>query len=227
MEAALAGALEGLARYETYVYVLLGLIGVWCGVVIQRAFRRLEDTPFGLERAEAEQARTQGVIGLAVLMLLAGGVFWLTRYGAQALAGSVQPTAVPTVVTTPTPITGTGVVTVDQGGCNDALRISQPADGTLINTTTEILGTANTPNLAFFTLELSGAATSGNWVTINVRTAAVVNGKLVDTFSPNPYTPGYYAMRLTAYDNDGEASPPCLVAVQLDRPGQPTAPPVP
>lgn len=227
MEAALASALEGLARYETYVYVLLALIGVWCVVVIQRAFRRLEDTPFGLERAEAEQSRMQGVIGLAVLMLLAGAVFWSTRYGAQALAGSARPTAVPTVITTPTPITQEGVVTVDRSGCGATLSISQPADGTVVNTTTEILGTANTPNLAFYTLELSGAATRGNWVTINVGTTAVENGRLVNSFSPNPYTPGSYAMRLTAYDNDGQASTPCLVGVQLDRPIQPTAPPVP
>lgn len=227
MEAALVSALEWLARFETYVYIGLALVAVWCVVIIGRAGRRLDDTTFGIERAEAEGARTQAVVALAVILLLAGGLFWSTRYGVNALSGSIAPTAAPTVVVTPTPITDPGTVKVDRSGCNETLQISQPADGTLVNTTTEILGTVNTPNLAFYKLELSGAPTNGNWVTINVGTTAVVNGRLVATFSPNPYTPGNYAMRLVAFDNDGEASVPCVVGIQLDRPGQPTAPPVP
>lgn len=224
---ALLGGLEWLARYETYVYVVLAIAGAWCVYGIVQAARRLEDTPFGLERAEAEQARMQAVVGLAVLAILAGGLFWSTRYGTLSLSGAVVITPTPTPVLTPTPITDSGAVTVDASGCNDVLRISQPADGTQINTTYEILGTVNTPNLAFYKLELSGSATNGNWVTITVNTEPVTNGVILPSFSPNPYTPGNYAMRVVAYDNDGNSLPPCTVSVSLDRPGQPTAPPVP
>ncbi|MBL8093747.1 MAG: hypothetical protein JNL73_06225 [Anaerolineales bacterium] len=227
MEAALASALEGLARVELYLYGFFGLVGLACGWAIYRAGRRLEDTPFGIERAEAEQKRAQAGVALAILLLLSAGLFWSTRYGAQALSGSLQPTAAPTVVLTPTPITGAGAVSVDRSGCNPNLQISQPADGALVNTTYEILGTANTPNLAFYKLEISGSATNGNWVTIHVGIKAVENGSLNASFSPNPYTPGNYALRLTTVDNDGQASPPCVVSIQLDRPGQPTPPPVP
>ncbi len=224
---ALLGSLEWLARYEIYVYGVMAVGAAWCVYGIVQAARRLEDTPFGLERAEAEQTRTQAVVGLAALAILAGGLFWSTRYGMLTLSGSVVIPPTPTLVLTPTPITDGGAIAVDSSGCNETLIISQPADGTLINTTYEILGTVNTPNLAFYKLELSGAATNGNWVTITVNTTPVMNGVLLPSFSPNPYTPGNYAMRLIAFDNDGNSAPPCAVAVSLDRPGQPTAPPVP
>lgn len=224
---ALLSALEWLGRYELFVYGVMGLAAVWCVFAIVNAGRRLDDTPFGLERAEAEQARTQAAIGLAVLAFVAGGLFWSTRYGSLGLSGALQITPTPTLAVTATPITDNGTVSVDRSGCTETLTISQPADGTLINTTFEILGTVNTPNLAFYKLELSGSATGGNWVTITVDTDPVVNGQLLPSFSPNPYTPGDYAMRLIAYDNDGESTPPCAVSISLDRPGQPTAPPVP
>jgi len=224
----LAAALAGLARVEVFVYAALGLAAAWFIFSIYRSGQRLEDTPFGIERAEAEQARMGAVVGLVVLAALAWGVFWLVNSGSGALSDVIRPTTTAAPRLTPTAITASGQVQVDKTGCNDVLAILKPVDGELINTTYELLGTVNPPNLAFYKLELSGAATDGNWVTIGVGLTPVEGGPLLrQSFSPNPYTPGYYALRVTAYDNDGEPSEPCVVSIQLDQPGQPTPPPVP
>ncbi len=224
----LAGALAALARFEIYLYAALALGAAWFIYGIYRAGLRLADTPFGIERAEAEQSRTGSIIGLFALAAVAGGVYWAAHFGTSALSGAFLPTPTAAPRLTPTAIMTTGEVQVDKTGCNETLSILKPVDGELVNTTYELLGTVNPPNLSFYKLELSGAATGGNWVTIGVGTTPVVNGALLrQSFSPNPYTPGFYALRVTAYDNDGEPSEPCAVSIRLDQPGQPTPPPVP
>ncbi len=221
-----------LAEHERLVYGLLGLAALACLGLVWLALRRVEITPFGLEKNLARRRLNLALTGVLMCLALAAALYVLNRYITPALDRTptplppeLQPTARPTA----TPIQSAGPLRVDSSTCDrDTVNLSRPAPGERITGEFNVIGTANVPNLAFYKIEVSGAATSGAWVTLIVGNEPKVNGRL-GVFNINTYQllAGEYAFRLVATDNLGMEYPPCAVLVvfaPLDLQAEPATP---
>jgi hypothetical protein len=207
-----------LAQYDLWIYGLLGVMAVWGMGAVLWALRRLEATPFGLEKDLARRRLNAGVLLMTLCVLAGGGLFVLNRYGArnrpEVAATPLLPVR-PTVIPSPTPIQSSGPIIVDSSGCaNPDATLVRPEPNERIETVYEVVGTASITNFAFYKVEISGAATSGAWVTLDVGNQPVRDGVLA-SFDPRAYDPGEYAFRLVVTDNMGNAAPPCVIVVTL------------
>lgn len=220
-------ALALLARYEAELYGLLGALALASLVFFWAAQRRLDQTPFGLEKDAARRRQNAALAAFVVIIAAGLAVFAFNRYalpaaGPAGVAGTPAPDATP--LPSPTPIQSGGPLVVDSSGCqNPAVTLTQPASGEKISGAYEIRGTANIPNFAFYKVEMSGAATSGAWVTLAVGNVPQVNSPL-GSFDTAPYQSGEYAFRLVVTDNVGRAAPPCVIVVSLLGGVTPSAP---
>lgn len=212
------GALEFLARYQLWLFGLLGLGALLSLVFFWLAYQRYERTPFGLEKDAARRRQNLALGALSLMLGLGGLIFGLERYfvpGGGDAAGTPAPDARPTEAATPTPILGGQPLVVDSSGCeNPDVNLLKPGNGERIAGSYEIVGTANIPNFAFYRVEISSAATNGAWVTLAVGNVPRSAGPL-GRFDTSPYVPGEYAFRLVATDNVGQAAPPCVIVVSF------------
>ncbi len=223
--------LTRLARYEMWIYAGVGVVAGLGLILFWIRYQQTDRAQFGLERSHSQRRQN---VALAVALLALGfgiGLFVTLRYGtptagAPLLPPAEQTPATPTPFPTATPIQSTGPLVVDSSGCdNPSLTLTAPGRGERIASAAyEVRGTANTPNFAFYRIEISNAATSGAWVTLAVGRDPIVNGRL-GSFSTEPYQPGEYAFRLSVVDNLGQISVPCVIVVTLGpAPTTPVAP---
>jgi hypothetical protein len=205
-----------LVEHEARLFGLLGAVGLICVAFVLLAVRRLGRTPFGLEKTLARRSLNAALAGLLLCLALGASLYLANRYVGPAwfaepteLPPELRPTSAPTA----TPILSAGPITVDSSGCDpNRAALTQPESGERLTGEVEVLGTANVPNLAFYRIEISGVATNGAWVTLNVGNEPKVNGRL-GVFNVNSYQAGEYAFRLVVSDNLGNAFPPCAIAV--------------
>jgi hypothetical protein len=213
-------ALELIVRYQYYILGGLALVAAFFLLRLVRARGYLTSTPFGLEREEALQRQNGALamltllVGLAVTVYLAERVILPEVIGPQA-----EPTPQFTPTPSPSPVASSGDVIVDSSGCeNPDVTLTAPESGERIAGAFEVRGTANIPNLAFYRIEISGAGTGGEWLTLDVDTDPVVDDVL-GSFDASARESGSYAFRLVAVDSAGNSPPPCVVAVTLISPG--------
>lgn len=218
-------ALALITRYEIWIYTLLGVAALINLGLFWVAAQRVEVTPFGLEKAAARRRQNAALAGVFLMLALGAALFVSSRYLIPALsvppATELPPEFQPTEVPTATPVQSSGPVVVDSSGCvKDTVMLTRPANGERIAGGYQIQGTANIENFAFYRVEISGAPTSGAWVTLSVGNEPKVNGGLGE-FNTNTYPPGEYAFRLVVTDNLGNARPPCVIAVTFAQTGAP------
>ncbi len=115
-------------------------------------------------------------------------------------------------------------VVVDSSGCqNPNVTLVKPTAGETLLGGYEVRGTANIPNFAFYKVEISGAATSGAWVTLVVGTVPQPGG-VGGTGEPPPAQPGESAVRLVVTDPGGQPAPACVIVVVFQAPAATAAP---
>ena len=207
-----------IARYQTWIYSLLGLIVLFYLSQLWQAHRILGQTPFGLEKEAALSRRNTAGIMLVVLAILIFSVWFVRDYVVPTLAAhpTPDPAFQPTPFLSPTPIFGeTGPLVVDSSGCdNPNATLIDPQPDTRISGSYEVRGTANIANFAFYKFEISGSPTNGMWVPLYVGNKPVVGGPL-GIFDASTHAAGRYAFRLVVMDNTGQSPPPCVVPVTL------------
>jgi hypothetical protein len=220
-----------VARYQIWIYAVLGLGILFYTIAFGRASRRLGRTLFGLEKEAALQKQNGALVMLIVLVALVISVFILNRYivpNAAQLFPTPAPEGFATPAITPTPILARSTaapLVVDSSGCsNPDATLDDPKPNTQIAGAFEVRGTASIANFAFYTFEISGPNTNGAWVSVYVGTEPVVSGTL-GSFDSSAYEPGDYAFRLVVKDNAGNFPPPCVVAVRFVPIARPTIPP--
>jgi len=208
-------ALQFIVRYQLYILAGLGVLVVVYVYLLAKARSRLERTPFGLERETALRRQNGALAMLTITVALAVLVYLTDRVILPVVSGPpVTPTPLATPTITPSPVAADNVV-VDSSGCdNPAVTLTAPANGERIAGSYEVLGTANIGNFAFYKIEISGAGTSGEWLSLAVGTTPVQEGVL-GRFDANARESGAYAFRLVVLDNAGNSPPPCVVAVSL------------
>jgi hypothetical protein len=205
-----------LLQYQSRIFIGIGVLAVLGPAVLAQARRYLDRTPFGLEREHALRRQNAALGLLTVLVLLSMGIYLTDQFvlpNYLVPRSSPTPTAQPTP--TPSPVAASSGIVVDSSGCeNPDATLTAPTAGERIAGSFEVLGTANTPNLAFYKFEISGAGTGGEWLSLGVGTTPVVDGTL-GRFDAGAREPGEYAFRLVVLDNAGNFPPPCVLPITI------------
>lgn len=207
-------ALFFFAQYQNWLYLLLGLgLGMYV-VVGWRARVRWHKTPYGLEK-EAAWLRLKAA--LAALLMLAALVIFV-YVNDQVIVPNVNlrnATPLPTLPPpTATPVRGRPVM-VDSSGCgNPNATLLAPQTGEALAGAYVVQGTARAEAFAFYTLEISGENTGGEWVPVVVGSVPVTEGEL-GNFDTSGYLPGEYALRLVVRDTTDHYPPPCVIVITI------------
>ncbi|OGO32420.1 MAG: hypothetical protein A2Z16_02480 [Chloroflexi bacterium RBG_16_54_18] len=232
-------ALRFFRAYELWIYLFLGLWGLYFIRKFILAWDELREAVFGLERENA-QGRLNRASGLLVLLLMiAVAEFILVTFVAPAFpAANAQST--PTLdllasatITLPVLTPGTQA-SVELAGTQSAIipsvacvasqvEIISPQNGQDVSGVVEVVGTASIPNFGFYKFEIK-RPDEAVWLTIQAGNTAVIAGKLGD-WDTSRLTPGEYSLGLVVVDNEANTSEPCTILLRVFRAPEPTAGP--
>ncbi len=143
----------------------------------------------------------------------AEGVFLTVT--AQALSGGgalLQLTA----VASPTPV-GTIIVGYPEPiGCDsERAWLEVPANGMRVFDTLTVVGVANIPDFAFYTLEIGGPSTGGEFGVLDNKTAPMPQKGVLGQFPVAAFEPGDYRFRLAVFDSLSEMRASCTVWIAI------------
>lgn len=226
-------AISFFRAFEIWIYLLLGLGGLYYLRKFILAWQELQGASFGLERESAQSRLNQSASALVLLLTMAIVEFVLVSFVAPAMPGAASlptptlnllatatitlPAAIPqpvgTVVATPLLIpelqSGAGCIP-------GQIEITMPAAGEEVSGIVPIVGTADLPNFGFYKFEIKRPSET-IWLTIQAYNAPVRNGKLGE-WDTTRLSPGEYQLGLVVVDNQAQASEPCVIQVRVSRP---------
>jgi len=226
-------ALGFFRAFETWIYLLLGLGGLYYIRRFVQAWQELRSATFGLERESAQVRLNQATSILVLLLTMVVTEFILVSFIAPALPGPIglpTPTlnlrATPLVTlaaegsttgetqTTETP----GVIqTVVGSGCEAGkIEIIIPENGEEISGVVPVVGSANIPDFGFYKFEIKRPE-EPTWLTIQAGNAPVAGSKLGD-WDTSRLSPGDYQLALIVVDNQARPSTPCIIQVRVALP---------
>lgn len=227
-------ALSFFRAFEVWIYLLLGLGGLYYIRKFILAWQELRGAGFGLERDSAQARLNQSASVLVLLLTMAVTEFVLVSFVAPAVPGAIPlPTATLDLLATPTytlsPVTttpqaieasGTDAPTLAAqstgGGClPDQVQISSPQTGEEVSGVVEVLGTADIPNFGFYKLGIKRPE-DPIWATIQAGNQVRKEEKLGD-WDTRRLLPGIYQLSIVMVDNTGQSSEPCAVEVNVIR----------
>lgn len=203
--------------FEFVGYFLLTVISIRFFIRVAAAEIRLQKSMFGLEQELLRRQRNAAIGMLALLALVAAGVFTSVhfllpeaeRVAQNRLSGdSSQPTAVPS----PTPFILFGV---DVSGCvNPKATILNPKPGDTVEGVVDIKLTANPAEFAFYRIELGSPDSGDVWMTLFTNNESI-SSEVGYQWDSSTMPPGVYHLRLVVVLRDGTSLRPCLVPVQV------------
>lgn len=232
-------ALRFFRAYELWIYLFLGLWGLYFIRKFILAWDELREAVFGLERENAQGRLNRAAGFLVSLLMIAVAEFILVTFVAPAFpALSVQPTPrldllASATTTLPLQTSGTQApvpaaqtlpgIDAASNCLPGQLEIASPQNGQDISGVVEVVGTASIPNFGFYKFEIKRPDESV-WLTIQAGNSAVIAGKLGD-WDTSRLTPGEYQLGLVVVDNEANSSPSCTILVRVFRAPEPTAGP--
>jgi hypothetical protein len=225
-------ALRFFRAYEVWIYLLLGLGGLFYIRKFILAWQELREASFGLERESAQARLNQSASVLALVVAFAITEFFLVSFVAPAVPGAV-PLLTPTLdllataTSTLPPTTsaaaetpGATIVTpqattpvAGEGCLPGQVLITSPQNGSEISGLVTITGTASIPNFGFYKLEMK-RADEPNWQTILTGNEVVITGTL-GSWNTSLFPPGDHQLSLVVTDNQGNSLPSCVIQVRL------------
>lgn len=232
-------ALRFFREYEIWIYLFLGLWGLYFIRKFILAWDELREAVFGLERENA-QGRLNRASGLLVLLLMmAVAEFILVTFVAPAFPAA-NTLSTPTLdllasATTTLPLlnsgtqpppeaAGTQTTIVLPSSCIPGqVEIISPQNGQDVSGIVEVVGTASIPNFGFYKFEIKRPDESV-WLTIQAGNLAVTASKLGD-WDTSRLTPGEYQLGLVVVDNAAKPLGPCTILVRVFRAPESTAGP--
>lgn len=233
-------ALSALRNYEVWIYLVLGLGGIFFIRRFVLAWQELRGAAFGLERESAQVRLNSAASVLVLLLTLAVVQFVLVSFIAPAIPGTVPlltptlnllttptttlPAVTPQVgVLEPTPLPGPTGVFATTGCLPDEVFLDSPQEGQEAYGVVEVFGTANVTNFAFYKLEAKRPQES-IWATLQAGNTVVQGGRL-GVWDTRRLTPGDYQLSLVVVNNAAETSPRCVVQVRVVLPPAETGTP--
>jgi len=235
----MAEILQFFKTIEIWIYLLLGLAGLFYVFRFLRAWDEMKQAAFGLEHESAQQRLNRAATGLVFLVALAVIEFVLVSFiipiipestplptpTLDLLATPTVTIAAPSADTTQTPDAGASFFgeqqtapaetgSAAQGGCVvDQINISEPQNNAGISGTVTIKGTADVPGFGFYKFEFSSPG-QPDWTAIQAWTQPKKDADL-GLWDTSRLVPGLYLLRLVVVDNQGKALPPCVVQVSI------------
>ncbi len=205
-----------IAKYQAWAYAALGLLALFYLRAFWLAWVALQRTLFGLEKEGALQRQNLALAMLIIVAALAVFVYMNDRILVpNMVVGQATPMPTP-LPPTSTPIKqNAGPLVVDSSGCkNPNVTLTAPKSGERLSGAFEVKGTAAMDSLAFFSVEINGLQTGGDWLPVIVDNTAVHNGVL-GRFDSSAYPPGDYVLRLVVKNTAGNYPRPCEVLVTI------------
>lgn len=225
-----------LKTYEVWIYLFLGLVGLFYGRKFFVALQEWRSTIFGLERENASRRLSEATSVLVLVALMAVGEFLMVSFVSPTLPGvQVLPTPTLDILTTPTitlpalagttgpealtptPLTGP-VATVPAGnGCvAGQVEITDPQPNQQIQGEVQLVGTVAIADFGFYKYEYKQTG-SDTWSTIAAGNQVVSQGNL-GVWNTSLLVPGDYVLRIVVTDNKGQSLPACEVPVRVIAP---------
>lgn len=223
-------ALRFFRAFEVWIYLLLGLGGLFYARKFILAWQELRGAAFGLERESAQARLNQAASVLVLILTMTVSVFILVSFIAPTVPGA-NPLLTPTLdlLATPTttlaafetPVdvespdeTPTPILPPIASGCmENSILITSPTNGSEVRGVVQVLGTADIPNFGFYKFEMKRPE-DNVWLTIQAGNQPVQSGDLGD-WDTRRLTPGEYQLGLVVVDNQGRSSEPCIVQVSV------------
>jgi hypothetical protein len=219
--------------FETWIYLLLGLVGLYYIRRFFRAWQELRSASFGLERESAQARLNQAASILVLLLTMVVTEFVLVSFIAPTMPGPIGlPSPTLNLMATPSatlpaealssgePLTTeipAAVPTVGSSGCEPGQReIVIPENGEEISGVVPVVGSANIPNFGFYKFEIKRPE-EATWLTIQAGNSPVSGGKLGD-WDTSRLSPGDYQLALIVVDNQAKPSTPCIIQVRVALP---------
>lgn len=223
-------AIRFFRAFEIWIYLILGLGGVFFLRRFIQAWKELQSAIFGLERENAQSRLNTSASALVLLLSLALAEFVLVTFVAPTyMASASLPTPTLSLLATATLtvippagapnaalLAGTPLPPVAGGCLPGQIEITTPQAGTEVSGVVAIQGTVNIPNFGFYKFEIKRPDET-LWLTIQAGNTPVMGGKLGD-WDTTRLAPGEYDLALIAVDNQGQALPACVVRLRVARP---------
>lgn len=222
-------ALRFFSTYELWIYLLLGLGGLYFAAKFARAWNELRRSAFGLERESAQNRVNKAASVLVLIFIAAITEFALVSFALPAAPGA-NPLLTPTLdllatqtatlppdaigmTATPAP-TAENLQSGSESSCiPDQVMLTEPVDGATVQGIVPILGSASIPNFGFYKFEMAKTS-DNNWLSVEANNRPVVNNQL-GNWNTSRLDPGAYQLRLVVTDNEGRALPPCIIQVNV------------
>ncbi len=219
---------------EVFIYLILGILAVWQISKFAKAWDDLRSAAFGLEQ---ESARSR--LNLATSMLVTIIILGIAEFGLVSFITPGVPDATPLL--TPTiDLLATATITLEpnqetaqesnatpqptiqteDNSCRPGqLEIASPQAGENVKDVVEIYGTADITNFGFYKFEMA-AVNDTTWQTVQAGDVPV-NDDLLGYWDTSRLASGEYILRLIITDNQGNASDPCAVRVNVSSTSEP------
>lgn len=215
---------------ESYLYILLGIIGFIYLRKLIISIGEYRNSLFGMEKDNARGHLFQaGGILLLVLIVAIGEFAFISYIETSPSALVIQSTPTINLSATDTPIisqaqtlpenasvpgivTGTVIPPAPPVCEPGKIEWTSPKEGEEIKGSVELKGTANIPDFGFYKYEFS--QDNVNWTTMQANRAIVINGVL-GVWDTSLRIPGDYYLRLVVYNNQETALPACIVKVRI------------
>jgi len=231
-------ALRFFRAFEVWIYILLGLGGLYFIRKFVLAWQELREAGFGLERENAQGKVNQAAIVLVILLTMAISEFVLVSYIAPAVPeANPLPTPTLNILATPTTtlaaapspsVEGTPLsptpstpTPIGESGCIPAqIEIAYPGEGMEVSGVVVITGTVDLANFGFYKLIMKHPE-DPSWMTIQAGNRVVQGGKLGD-WDTTRLVPGEYLLGVEVVDNQAKPMPACVVRLRVGRPPEST-----
>ena len=216
-------------EYETWIYIILGVWGLWQLRKFVMGWEELRGSAFGMERDLAQLRLNQAATQLILVLIMATAEFFLVSFVVPSVPdASPLPTSTLNLLATPTSAMTalapgaeqTSVETVEpvdlstsEGCVADRVFITEPKNGDQVSGVVTLRGTANIPDFGFYKYEIARPGDTV-WLSINAGEKPVKEDILGDWVT-DVLDPGDYLLRLVVVDNQGNTLPACVVQVRV------------
>jgi hypothetical protein len=233
----MAEVLRFFKNNEVFIYLILGVIAVWQIRKFTFAWDDLRSAAFGLEQESARTRLNWATSMLVMIVILGIAEFGLVSFIIPGVPGA-SPIPTPTLdllatatITlkvdqqdseNPDDVNATPLPTIqtEEDTCRPGqIEISSPQNGQTVQDIVEIYGTADIVNFGFYKFEMASVNDS-SWLTIQAGDVPIKDG-LLGYWDTSRLASGEYILRLVITDNQGKASTPCSVKVNVSAPAEP------
>jgi hypothetical protein len=216
---------------QTWIYVFLGIVGIFNLRLAWKHYGDVEATYFSLERERARGRLMRSGVMLVLVIVGITVTFVVATFASPSVPLSARPTPMPTVSLLTTPgdqidsenqmPSETQISESADAGCQNAdATISSPQNGDTITGRVEITGAANIPGFAFFKIEVRTLTANSVWRAISAGTEPVCQpgceeSDLIGVWDTSLVSAGEYQLQLVVMDTAGNAPMPCLLQVRV------------